>query len=126
MFERAARLKLRFITPQGVLSVEEIWELPLSHTRRLSLDDVAVSLHHQLKRDTISFVNAEKPNPDLQLQFDIVKHIIDVKLDEQQKANEAHNKTERKQKILAIMAGKEEAELAGKSMDELRELVASL
>ncbi len=127
MFEKASRLKLRFDTVRGCLSVEDLWDLPLSsRTGAPNLDDIAVSLHNALKTDTISFVKAEKPNPLIQLSFDTVKHVIEVRLAEKAASDEARAKADQKQKILAIMARKEDAELENSSMDELRRLVDAM
>ena len=49
-FEKASRIRLRFDTPQGSLTVEDLWQLPLtSRTGRANLDDIAKSLNRQLK-----------------------------------------------------------------------------
>jgi hypothetical protein len=90
LFEQASRMKLRISTTSGNLSVEDLWDLPLtSRTNKLNLDDIARSLHQELKsQDDVSFVT-EKTSPKqslLQLQFDIVKHIIDVKISERNAA----------------------------------------
>jgi hypothetical protein len=127
MFEQAARLKLRYDTPRGHLSVEDLFDLPLTSARGISLNDIAIALHHQLKRDTISFVDDdERPDTRLQLSFDIVKHVIDVKKAENKALLEARDKAETKQKILGIIARKKDEALEGKSEDELRELLAGL
>jgi hypothetical protein len=126
MFEQAARMKLRFDTPRGALSAEDLWDLPLTSTRGPSLNDIAIGLHHALKHDTVSFVDDERPDPRLQLGFDIVKHVIDVRKEENRIAAEARAKAEQKQKILGILARKEDAELEGKSMDELRALIGAM
>ena len=127
MFEKATRLKLRFETPRGALSAEDLWDLPLTSTRALNLNDIAIGLHHQMKNDTVSFVeDVDKPDAVLQLRFDVVKHVIEVKKAERKAADEARTKAEQKQKIMAILARKEDADLEGRSMDELRGLLASL
>lgn len=126
MFEQAARMKLRFDTARGALSAEDLWDLPLTSTRGPSLNDIAIGLHHALKHDTISFVDDERLDPRLQLGFDIVKHVIDVRKEENRIAAEARAKAEQKQKILGILARKEDAELEGKSMDELRALIGAM
>ena len=105
MFEQASRLKLRFETTRGVLSYEDLWDLPLTSARSVSLNDIAIGLHHQLKHDTVSFVDdEERPDPRLQLSFDIVKHIIDVRKAEQKTLAEARAKAEQKQKLLGLLA----------------------
>jgi MoxR-like ATPase len=127
MFEEATRRKLRYETAQGVLSVEELWDLPLTSHRRVNLNDIAIALHNQLKHDTVSFVDdAEKPDPVLQLRFDVVKYVIDVRKAEMRTAAEASAKAEQKQKILGIIARKEDAALEGMDLDKLREMIGSL
>lgn len=130
MFEQAARLKLRFETPIGSISAEDLWDLPLSMAKNARggacLDDLAVALHHKLQRETISFVNATPTDPRPQLRFDIVKHIIDVRQAEAKAALEARTKAEQKQKIYAIIARKEDAALEQQDADTLRQLADSL
>lgn len=129
LFEQASRMKLRISTPAGNLSVEDIWELPLtSRTNKLNLDDIARSLHQELKsQDEVSFVT-EKTSPKqslLQLQFDIVKHVIDVKLAERNAAVNATKEKEKKDKILKIISEKEEDNLKNLSVDELKAMLSS-
>ena len=78
MFEKAARLKLRFSTDRGQLSVEDLWDLPLSGNG-LNLDKITMALSRQLKEEsTESFVlKASRSTDMLQLRFDLAKHIID-------------------------------------------------
>lgn len=58
MFQQATRLKLRFSTSQGQLTVEDLWDIPLTSTRNASLDSIAIDLHIQAKgaSDIVSFV----------------------------------------------------------------------
>jgi hypothetical protein len=130
MYEKALRMKLRFETPQGPLTVEDLWDLPLQTTRanRASLDDVARGLHLQLKSGAdISFVDtAKKSDHTAQLKFDIAKHIIDVRLAENAAAATAAANKERKQHLLGILASKENEALLGMSVEELRAAIAAL
>lgn len=128
-FEKATRLKLRFDTPAGALALEDLWDLPLtSRINRANLDDVARGLHRQLKGgDDVSFVLKEhKSDETIQLKFDLVKHVIDVRLEENKKAAEAQANRERRARILEILADKEDETLKTKSVDELRQLAQSL
>lgn len=130
LFATASRLKLRFETRQGQLSVEDLWELPLTSTRpnQANLDEIAINLDRKLKESgTTSFVKkATKNNDAVRLAFDIVLYIIEVRQAEDEAAEVKRANAVKKQQILAIMARKENEELAGKSMDELRDLVANL
>lgn len=129
IFEKASRLKLRFESPKGMLSVEDLWDLPLSGTNgKANLDDIARGLFAKLKgNDNVSFVNkAQKSDDATQLAFDVVKHVIDTRLVETDAAEAARLNKERKQRILAIIEHKENEKLGAASIDELRAMVATL
>lgn len=129
MFQKAARLRLRFDSPAGALSVEDLWQLHLtSATGKANLDDIARNLFIQLKSDNaVSFVNpTEGSDPVMQLRFDIVKHIIDVRVAEAKAASEVKANKERKQDLLAILAEKQNADLKALPVDELRRMIEAL
>ena len=129
MFEKAARQKLRFESPKGQLQVEDLWDLPLTSTKgQANLDDIARGLHRQLKNgDDVSFVNAtQKSDEVVQLKFDIVKHVIEVRLVENEAAAKARENKEKKQQLLAIIAQKKDAALQGTSLEELEAMVATM
>jgi hypothetical protein len=132
MFEKAARLKIRFNTPLGSLPVEDVWDLPLlpRHGRgqRVCLDELAKTLNRELKTsDTESFVLKQtEPNEELILKFEIVKHIISVRLQEQETADNAKKAKEKKAMIMALISEKETETLKGKSLEDLRSLLESL
>lgn len=129
MFEKATRLKLRFESPTGSLSVEDLWDLPLtSTTKKANLDDLAIHLNRTLKDTTTeSFVKkSTQKNEELQLKFDIVRHVIEVRLKENEAEALKKTNAERKQKLLAILAEKQDADLKGKSAEELQKLINEL
>jgi hypothetical protein len=129
MFEKASRLKLRFDSPQGQVSVEDLWDLPLtSNTNRANLDDTARKLSKQVKEsETESFViKPAKVNETTLLKFDIVKHIIEVRLAENEVAATARANKERKQQILSIIANKQNEQLAASSIEDLQRLAEAL
>jgi len=130
MFEKAARLKLRFNTPQGQLSAEDLFDLPLtSKTGRANLDDVARGIHQEIKAagDGVSFVTpAEKADETNELRFEIVKHVIAVRVAERDAAVEARAKAEKKQRVLEIIARKKDEELEGSSIEDLQKLLEGL
>jgi hypothetical protein len=126
MFEKASRLKIRFQSPKGPLLVEDLWDLPLrSDTGKANLDDIARALNKILKsQEDESFVTTSKPVDNvLQLKFDIVKHVIVTRLAENDAASKARENAERKQKILGIIAAKQDEALAKMSVEELSKMV---
>ena len=129
MFEKASRIKLRFVTTKGGVTVEDLWDLPLiSRKGNFSLDDLAKRLNKEVKENgEESFVvRRNTANTLLDLKFEIVKHIIKVRLDELEQKENAAAQRVKKQRILEIIAGKEDEELAGKSVDDLRKMVEDL
>lgn len=126
-FEQASKLKLRFATDRGWISTEDLWDLPLINSR-VSLDNVAKGLNRELKSsEEESFVTKKSSADEItSLKFEIVKHIISVKMDEIEVNEKKVINMAKKNRILAILAAKEDAELEGKSADELKELLAEI
>jgi hypothetical protein len=128
LFERASRAKLRFETTTGTLTVEDLWQLPLSSERHLSLDDVAKATHRELQEaKETSFVEAPTAgNTELQLRFDVVKHVIDVKLAERDEAKTRAENKAKKQRLLELIAEKKDEGLKAASVEELEAMVVAL
>jgi hypothetical protein len=129
MFEKVLRLKLRFDTPRGQLTAEDLWDLPLTgHAGRANLDDIARGLHRQLRSgDDVSFVVPDKKSDEtVQLKFDVVKHVIDVRLVEANLAAEAQERAAKKQRVMAKIAEKDDEALHAMSKDELQKILAEL
>lgn len=128
IFETATRINLLFESPQGLIAVSDLWKLPLNsqNPNRANLDDIAIALNEKLQKSgsTASFTKkVVNVNDTTQLAFDVVKHIIDVRMAEDAvRADEAAKKA-RDQKILALIADKRDAELQGKSIEELEALL---
>lgn len=139
MFEQSTRLKLRFESPRGLLTVEDLWDLPLTSTsagsrttiNRANLDAIAIDLHRQTRdaSDVVSFVSPsaeDRTKSELALKFEIVKHVIRVRVAERDELRLAADRREKKQRLLELIAKKEDAALGEKSVDELRALAESL
>jgi hypothetical protein len=119
MFEKASRLKLRF-NYKGLCSTEDLWDLPLT-----ALDTIFKGLNAALKAQKEESLLETKSQADeiLDLQIGIVKHIVEVRLAEQKaKQDEAANAA-RKQKILSIIAEKQDAALQSLSVEQLTKLI---
>lgn len=119
-FLEATRQKLRFQTNKGLLSTEQLWDLSLS-----DLDTLAVSLEEQhAESGKKSFlVKRSVKDKTAKLRFEIALEVLQVKMEEaeavKQKAEDkAHN-----EKILAIIADKQDESLKGKSVKQLEAML---
>lgn len=129
IFEEATRLKLRFDTSKGKIGVEDLWDLPLtSNTGRVNLDDIARGLNAELKSVTaVSFVTEDSPqNTVRQLQFDVVIHVINVKIRERKAAQDAAAIKEKKQKIMSFIEKKQDESLNASTLEDLQAMLASM
>jgi hypothetical protein len=123
MFETAVRKKFRFPF-RGMISTEDLYDLSLT-----DLDAIYKTLNAQkkAKADEESLLST-KTNEDIELnlKIDIVKHIVSVKLEEKAAKDAERAKRVQKQKIMSILAEKEDEALHGKSIEELQKMLGDL
>ena|SRR5690606_19610854 len=118
-FKQATRERLRFETSKGLLSTEQLWDLNLT-----SLATVVRSLKKQLKKDNddeLSFLDEGSTPVDktIELKFNVVKEVYIAKKEEMDTIRNEATKRENNQKILQLIAEKQEGDLRGKSIEEL-------
>jgi hypothetical protein len=123
MFEIATKKKFRFPF-RGMIFTEDLWDLSLT-----DLDAIYKTLNAQkkAKADEDSLLST-KTNEDIELnlKIDIVKHIVSVKLEEKAAKDAERAKSIQKQKIMSILAEKEDEALHGKSIEELQKMLGDL
>lgn len=122
VFENATRGKYRF-SFRGSITVEDLWDLFPQN-----LDTIYKALIKELKQEQEESLLSEKTKADTVLdeKISIIRYIVSVKLKEaEDKKNEKALK-DQKQKILSIIADKEDGELKGKSIDELKNMLNGL
>ena len=122
MFEYATRNKVRFPF-KGQISVEDLWEL-----RTDDLDTVFKTLNRQVKQSEEESLLVTKTAEDtaLDVQIAIVKYIFDIKMQEANARLLDKERKAQKQKIIAILANKQEQELQNKSVDELQKMLEEI
>lgn len=129
IFKKAARLKLRFPSIKGHLTVEQLYDLPLTSKSGFDLDSVAKTINAGLRLASEDSFVSTKPNleKDLeQLCLDIVKEVIADKIAENEaKAKAVANRHER-EKLLEVLQGKKDAALANLSEEELEAKIRAL
>lgn len=129
MFEKASRLKLRFDSLKGQLSVENLWDLPLQSKSGFDLDTVAKAVNSELKSISEESFVETKTNPrkgELELKLEIVKHIIKVKQDENLAAVSAATKREERKRLESILATKQASALEQLSVEEIQKRLDEL
>lgn len=124
IFEQASRRKYRFSTAQGLLSADDLWDLPLTSTRHVNLNSIAIDLHKQIKDSAeVSFVETKSvTDTDLETKFEIVKYIIEDKKSVIARNNEAATTKEHNARIDSLIASKKDAALAEMSVEDLEKL----
>ena len=130
MFEQATRLKLRFAVGTRVnLTVENLWDLPLTNVKGEDLDHIAIELQEKLSTNEKSFVVQQSKSKETQvnqLKFDIVKYIIDVRLEEQKVANLERQRAQEISTLKELQKQAKIRDLQNLSSEEIEERIKSL
>lgn len=129
LFLQATREKFRFESCKGDLSVEQLWDLPLTSRTGFDLDTVAKAVNANLKSSNEeSFVNVSN-NPAvsrLQAQLEVVKAIIEVKLARAEAAKKRVEKAAERQRLMEVLHSKKDQELQGLSLEEIERRLSQL
>ena len=119
LFETAIRNKFRF-NFKGQVSTEDLFDLSVR-----DLDTIFKTLNSQMKQATEESLLETKSKEDkvIELKIEIVKYIVSVKIAEENARLKAKENREQKQKIMSILAVKQEESLHSKSEAELLDML---
>ena len=119
-FEKASRIKLRFKSPVGIITTEDLWDLDLDN-----LNSLAKYLNKAVKdaAEENFIVKKSKAIDTLELGFEIVKYVIKVKLEEAEAKKLRAERKVKNQRIMEIISHKEDEALSNKSIEELKTLM---
>lgn len=122
MFEKAVKGKYRF-PYKGQIAVEDLYDLPLG-----LLDTVFKTLNAEVqKTDEESLLQTKSAEDDiLATKIEIVKYIFNEKLEEKKNRQEAAERKEKKQKIMQIIATKQDEALRNASVEDLQKMLDEL
>lgn len=122
MFEKASRLKLRF-DYKGLVSVEDLWDVPMT-----GLNKVFQKLNTELKSSQEESLLETKNREDtvLELKIAIIRHVADVRLAEKEVRKNAAERKAKKERLLEIIAKKQDESLEQMSIEDLTKLVNDL
>lgn len=133
LFRKAIENKWRFSVPgRNVLSLEELYDLPLSGNNGTNLDTVANVINNELqvKRGKVSFVTTNTRNDrevaELEDKLELVKDVIQVKLERNAARQEQVAKASEKAMLEALLVQKQTEALKNLSEEEIRKRLAEL
>ena len=125
MFEYAVKNKLRF-PYKGQISAEDLYDLT-----RTALDGVYKTLIAQRKTEEneeslMTSVTKTKEQEDLDVKIAIVKYVFGVKTQEALARQEEKDRKDKKQKLMAIKAEKEDEAIRNMSAEEIQKMIDEL
>ena len=122
MYKQASRMGLRVQTNRGILSIEQLWQLNQS-----DLSSTIKAVKKVLKKnddDELSFLEDSKVvDIENQLRFDILKDVYLTKKKESEELRDAAEIKSHNQKILSLIAEKQEGKLKEMTIEELEKLI---
>lgn len=125
LFEYATRYDVRFQTVKGVITVVQLWDLPLRSAKQpgFDLDTVARTVNDELKKlTTESFVDDgdSVDRKHYQIALDIVKHIIAIKKQENADRVDESRRAAERERLITILADKQDNQLKDLSIEEIQ------
>lgn len=130
LIEKAVLQNWFFDTKQGLMTVQQVAQLPLKTTvsTKASLENVAQGVYSQLQdKQQQSFVD-DVPAGDLKLtqQLEIVKQIIEIKKSALVSANAEVLRKQELQKLQDVMARKQDQSLESMSLEDIQKRITEL
>lgn len=128
IYKKALLNRVRFSTNVGLLTLEEVMDLPLTSKSGLSVDSLAVDLVNKLKnenKEIVSLVNEDKEDIERyvdELKLEVLKDIIEYKKALIEEKRKAQAENSEKRRIMEALARKKEDKYNDMSIEELEEL----
>lgn len=122
IFEQASKKKIRFSSNRGDLTVEQLWDLPLQSKSGFDLDTIAKEVNRGIKESSEESFVSTKASPvkaGLELQLEILKHIIAIKIEAAAAVAKQAENAARRSKLIAALEDKQNSELANMSSEDI-------
>lgn len=122
LFELATRKKFRYVF-KGVINTEDLWDLPVQ-----DLNTIFKALKAEERKAEEESLLAE-PSPEDEIRkakIEIVRRIVEVKLEDARNATRQKEISEKREKLMSIIAEKQDAILRDKSQEELQQMLDNL
>jgi len=122
IFEQASKKKIRFSSNRGDLTAEQLWDMPLQSKSGFDLDTIAKEVNRGIKESSEeSFVTtkASSATTTLELQLEVLKHIIAVKIEAAAVAAKRTENEARRAKLIEALENKQNSELNNMSSEDI-------
>lgn len=123
LFIIATRNKYRY-PYKGLISTEDLWDLSLQ-----GLDSIFKTLNSQLKElgeESLLVEVEDKGAEVLRNKIDIIKYVLRVKLETKARNEQAAANAAKRQRIMEVIASKEDAALQNMSVEDLTKMLDNL
>lgn len=123
LFIIATRNKYRY-PYKGLISTEDLWDLSLQ-----GLDSIFKTLNSQLKElgeESLLVEVEDKGAEVLRNKIDIIKYVLRVKLETKARNEQAAANAAKRQRIMEVIASKEDAALQNMSVEDLTKMLTDL
>lgn len=126
LFEVASRKKFRFETRRGEVTVEQLWEVPMTGID--SIDTIAIKLNSDLQQSSVkSFVHDSTPaDTETTQKLELVKYVIAVRKAEAKARTEKAEKAAERKQLREAIAEQKKKELLSGSVEDLEKRLAAL
>ena len=117
IYKKAAKKKLRIESPQGNLTVEQLFDLSID-----ALDQLAVQHNDNYEKSNVKTFLAEKTDKDkiAKLKFDLVLDVLQTKVAWKETATKAAETKQHNEKILELIKSKQDESLKELTVEELQ------
>lgn len=130
LYKFAAQNKLRFPTVRGLVTAEDLFDLPLTSKTGFDLNTVAKSVNANLKasseEDFVSTTPADPKKKLLEVSLDILKDVIATKQAANAEAQARFQRAAQRQRILEALEAKKDQQLSQASIEDLQKQLAEL
>lgn len=123
MYKKANRLKLKFQTSKGELTIEQLWTL-----KPETLKGLIIEQYNKIQPTggELAFLEEKPVNEVEQLRYDILKDIYTTKITEAKESIAAEERKRQLNILLAAKARRQQADIDAMSMEELDAEIAKL
>lgn len=129
IFQQAAREKTRFESQRGPITVEDLFDMPLTSKGGFDLDSIAKLASRNLKEAGEESFVATAPNPAraaLELKLEIIKSVIATRRAENAARLDAKARADEIALLTDLLDEKQKAALKDLSPEEIAKRIAAL